>query len=424
MNTFTSILFISICVAIFVLTGVLIRLNWSPDICTRVLTGALIGAVSFLSFIWFSLKEIKLPENLFDTSIAVDEQTHLPIFLDNKRFNPSWKRYMNMSVSTSFVYLPKSNKLPQDSNQTATFLLNWLQYNIITEMADIQNIEIKTESDGRTHTTVTKFSPRYKTGDLEEFDNKKLFKAVFNNPFSRLDFNNFDLIGFQPPEFGGSLDKINPLLEKLGQPLGKFKDFQSAIDWLNTSTEPFKQYLKFIEKNDISKDVSDLAPSKFETFTEDQLKEFSLDPLGRKFKRAILNQFYPHETPIPWAHWALLLPKGTSLSLQSSDSFEQVLSQRKILLNKPDYFHIEITIKPIFISEIGYKPEGINIDDELVKNCKTYTFVVKMNATFERITSKNSLTEKYIEWIQWLFSEIKKENTGQESLMTRRDQTR
>ncbi len=102
---------------------------------------------------------------------------------------------------------------------------------------------------------------------------------------------------FQIDEFGGSLENIKPLLEKLGQPTDRFRDIESAVDWLNSSIEPFQIYVKYVKTNGVDKNIRSLLPQYFELLSKDQLKKLALTSDGEKLKRIILNQFYSQETP-------------------------------------------------------------------------------------------------------------------------------
>jgi hypothetical protein len=102
---------------------------------------------------------------------------------------------------------------------------------------------------------------------------------------------------FQVSEFEKSLDKIKPLLTKLGQSSDRFENIDTAVDWLNKCIEPFQIYADYIKSNKVDKNVQDFLPINFETMTEAHLKNLAFSANGRGFKRAILNYLYPHETP-------------------------------------------------------------------------------------------------------------------------------
>ena len=107
---------------------------------------------------------------------------------------------------------------------------------------------------------------------------------------------------FQVSEFEGSLDKIKPLLKKIGQPVDTFRDIgvsdiESAVNWLNASTKPFHYYFDYSRINGENEIISNFIPEGFESMTEDQLKFLASTVEGQKLKRVILNQLRRKETP-------------------------------------------------------------------------------------------------------------------------------
>lgn len=99
---------------------------------------------------------------------------------------------------------------------------------------------------------------------------------------------------FQVGEFNNSLEKIKPLLEKLGSSDSNFKTIEEAVNWLNESIEPFQKYLNYIKNNKIDNKLISLTP---ENSNDQKLQELASTFEGQRFKREILNQLYPQETP-------------------------------------------------------------------------------------------------------------------------------
>jgi len=102
---------------------------------------------------------------------------------------------------------------------------------------------------------------------------------------------------FQVGEFGESLDKIGPLLLKLGKRKEDFKNIREAVKWINESAEPFVIYREYLKTNDIDKDIAGLMPKNFSNMSNDDLLGFVKKPEGQKLKRIILTRIYPQETP-------------------------------------------------------------------------------------------------------------------------------
>jgi len=99
---------------------------------------------------------------------------------------------------------------------------------------------------------------------------------------------------FQAGEFSASLEKIKPLLLKLGQSTDKFADIDEAIDWLNTCIEPFLMYIKTNKKKD---EIHHLIPLQLDSMNQTRLEKLAITVDGQRLKRAILGHLYPEETP-------------------------------------------------------------------------------------------------------------------------------
>ncbi len=121
-----------------------------------------------------------------------------------------------------------------------------------------------------------------KSGILEDFPSRELPLGFYE---------------FRVDEFGGSLEKIKPLLLKIGGPKDGFKDITAAVNWLNRCIEPYKIYAIYIKANGISEGMRLMLPGSFLALSQDQLSELSLTIKGRELKRAILDHLFPRETP-------------------------------------------------------------------------------------------------------------------------------
>ena len=102
---------------------------------------------------------------------------------------------------------------------------------------------------------------------------------------------------FQAADFQ-SLDKIEPLLIKLGQSKNNFNDINTAVKWLNESIEPFQQYIDYIETHGTAEHIARLLPDDFVKLSLEKLEKLAQDPKGQELKEEILRELYPNETPV------------------------------------------------------------------------------------------------------------------------------
>lgn len=134
----------------------------------------------------------------------------------------------------------------------------------------------------------------YETAETQPWKNTTITKFVFGNELDPKKIGSFE---FQVGEFNDSLEKIKPLLSRLGKSIDDFNAIKDAVSWLNKSIEPFQNYLNYRENNKIDKKLISLTPKNFENFNNEQLQELASTFEGQRFKREILNQLYPQETP-------------------------------------------------------------------------------------------------------------------------------
>lgn len=106
-----------------------------------------------------------------------------------------------------------------------------------------------------------------------------------------------DSYKFQVGDFEELLEKILPLLAKLGQSADTFKDIQVAVEWLNKSIKPFQKYTEHIKTKKVDRSIGNLLPQNFGTLSEDELGKLAITVEGQKLKRVILTKLYPQGTP-------------------------------------------------------------------------------------------------------------------------------
>jgi hypothetical protein len=107
----------------------------------------------------------------------------------------------------------------------------------------------------------------------------------------------------------------------------------------------------------------------------------------------------------------LVIPLGTTVRFASVPSSPKTgPSKHKLILEKPNFFTIEIVVEGIGSVNIPPTfPAGVKIPNEQIHNYQTYLFVVRMNAVFEKWTAENWRTEEYKNWTTWIFTQLQEE---------------
>jgi hypothetical protein len=104
-----------------------------------------------------------------------------------------------------------------------------------------------------------------------------------------------------------------------------------------------------------------------------------------------------------WSHVGFPVPRKTRLrfSLPSANG-----GQYTLVLEKPLFFKVTFTIEALPYLSPGPLPEGLMVQPEAVQYCQTYHFRVSMRAVFNKLTSGNSRTEEYKDWVNKLYDGI------------------
>jgi hypothetical protein len=131
----------------------------------------------------------------------------------------------------------------------------------------------------------------------------------------------------------------------------------------------------------------------------------SVDYLPAELFTAIANNRFSKSDRenIHWRHLGFPVPRKTKLrfSLPSATG-----GQYSLVLEKPLYFQVTFIIEALPYLSPGTLPEGLMIQPEAVQYCQTYHFRVSMRAVFNKLTSANSRTEEYKDWVNKLFGGI------------------
>jgi hypothetical protein len=103
------------------------------------------------------------------------------------------------------------------------------------------------------------------------------------------------------------------------------------------------------------------------------------------------------------------LPKNTAIKLERVTSEEITPHEKHVLiLTKPYFFKIEITIEPGIYPAQKALPANAGIAPEVADKCKLLMFQISMTARFDRITSGNPRTGELKDWASWMFAQLQR----------------
>mgnify|MGYP001585908178 FL=1 len=173
-------------------TIILVRLNYNQDVQAKIISGLLIGVATVFITVYFPLTETKI-EKVFTTSIVIDEQEHLPIFViphnSSQRVNDRLSKIYNLSNPS--IGSGSETKLiiqkPNNFGETIRFLQELIQYKLISDLADVQRVIWSISSDNTSEGTRTRanFNQPVKPSDLGKLEGKEVLKILADNQFSK-----------------------------------------------------------------------------------------------------------------------------------------------------------------------------------------------------------------------------------------------
>lgn len=135
--------------------------------------------------------------------------------------------------------------------------------------------------------------------------------------------------------------------------------------------------------------------------------------LGTDASRSIKKSNRYFEAPMEKMKWDLdvaylNLPEGTSFRLEHMPSSPETGAERRIvIIEKPRYFEIAISIVPMGSLSPGAVYEGFNVKPEDIKHVRTMPYEIEVKATFHKYTAGNWRTEEYKKWTEWLTAYLK-----------------
>jgi hypothetical protein len=118
-----------------------------------------------------------------------------------------------------------------------------------------------------------------------------------------------EALEFHASEFGDSFEKVQSLIAELAKAAGLsapvIVSLEEGIDRLNNSKEPFTMYFKAVSSGTLSGEplkaingfMRTLSNESSQLIKEQKWDELKVLPEGMRFKRVILEAFYPSKTP-------------------------------------------------------------------------------------------------------------------------------
>ena len=102
-------------------------------------------------------------------------------------------------------------------------------------------------------------------------------------------------------------------------------------------------------------------------------------------------------------HYRSRLPTKTKIEVKIGRE-----ESASITVRKPNFFTLEIVIRPGMGSGVGSSPTGSGVHPELVAKSKTLAFEIVMQARFEKLSGGNYRTEELKNWAKWAFDQLEK----------------
>lgn len=177
---------------------------------------------------------------------------------------------------------------------------------------------------------------------IEAKDRARLFiaPALFHSDEIVLDFfrntirKNMSHL-FRVGEFSGSLARMKGLLAALGKGPEQFDNITSAVNWLNSSTEPYRKYQEYLKTSAPDPLIEKSLPEGFLNMTEDELMAWSRTNRGAEVKRAVLKKLFGAHVPKQQEHKAGDLVLRELLGVSAEKDIDQIsLDDALAALNK------------------------------------------------------------------------------------------
>ena len=102
-----------------------------------------------------------------------------------------------------------------------------------------------------------------------------------------------------------------------------------------------------------------------------------------------------------WEDLLLRVPPGTVLSIPFRKGGDGIGPDTwMVVLNKPNFFTLAIEIAPYTGSGTPSEPNGVIAPLADAEFWRTYTYRIRMDVTFEKLTSGNRRTDEYRQWTE------------------------
>jgi hypothetical protein len=235
---------------------------------------------------------------------------------------------------------------------------------------------------------------------------------------SHVIFDTNEHLPIDPSSLKGDSDLVGRLqeLSRIGKPLtstGDLKIEKPNNEWEEILFGAELLQYKILTVFRASQRYESLLQSKIvqgEGITTTSRSNYSTSDMQTLAAKEIVgsNRFYNFDAEkIIWDFTGLRLPKGTKLTLYKSAES----ANYGILIEKPLFFTIEITVQPSSgVNSI--LPKGVELIPSINATARTYTYRVTLRSHFHRFTGGNWRTEEYKAWWKGLSGELEEELAG------------
>lgn len=144
----------------------------------------------------------------------------------------------------------------------------------------------------------------------------------------------------------------------------------------------------------------------FETMRLSNIQDYP----GRQFLSVIAsNRFSDSDAELFWwEHGHFPLPKNTQVQfIHQASSATSGPEKHIVRFEKPLFFRFDFVVEPLGATGAGVLPQGLALDPVVAAHCRTFSFKVAMEATFDRVTAGNWQTAEYKEWANWLLMRLR-----------------
>lgn len=120
------------------------------------------------------------------------------------------------------------------------------------------------------------------------------------------------------------------------------------------------------------------------------------------------NRFFkPPSEQFHWENHSFLLPPKTSITIGYMPAAEGTGPEKHLIfVTKKNYFEITISIQALGAAN-KTAAKVFELSPDVISKTSTYTYLITVDAKFDKFTAGSAKTEEYKKWVQWTTDQIK-----------------